>query len=357
MSEKETCIHIEPIKSDSEQHNKRLKKLDYVREDLQHLNESWEIDSISNRLEEAKKVCKEKTGRKMQSKAAPIRDGVVVIKEDTTIEELKNFAKILEDKWGIKCFQIHTHKDEGYKNAKVWTPNLHAHMIFDWTNYKTGKSIKLSRGQYAEMQTILAKTLGMKRGQSSDKKHLNALQFKVQEEEKRLAELYVKLEKGYDDYDQMILETENLVIEKYKKNTEISKLEMRISELEGKKQPLEDEINNLSSELSELHQKYADSRFDKKYQDMQIIQNELLLFEREKKALQNKITELSQISEKAEELKAELEKEVENLKLNLKAYKNTEKVLETLKNERMKIVEEQKKKINPPGRQNRGMKI
>ena len=26
----------------------------------------------------------------------------------------------------------HIHKDEGYMNAKQWTPNLHAHVVFDW---------------------------------------------------------------------------------------------------------------------------------------------------------------------------------------------------------------------------------
>lgn len=40
-----------------------------------------------------------------------------------------------------------------------------------------------------EMQTLLAKCLEMERGIASDKKHLSSLQFKVEAEQKRLAEL------------------------------------------------------------------------------------------------------------------------------------------------------------------------
>ena len=36
--------------------------------------------------------------------------------------------------------QIHIHKDEGYMNARKWTPNLHAHVVFDWTQ-PNGKAV------------------------------------------------------------------------------------------------------------------------------------------------------------------------------------------------------------------------
>ncbi|MGL5959083.1 MAG: hypothetical protein ACRCZZ_10950, partial [Phocaeicola sp.] len=65
-----------------------------------------------------------------------------------------------------------------------WKSNLHAHMVFDWTQ-ENGKSCKLNKQDMAEMQTILADCLGMERGKSSDVKHLNAVQFKNEQEEKR----------------------------------------------------------------------------------------------------------------------------------------------------------------------------
>ena len=47
------------------------------------------------------------------------------------MQELQQFAAVCKERFGIEAFQIHIHKDEGYMNAKQWTPNLHAHVVFD----------------------------------------------------------------------------------------------------------------------------------------------------------------------------------------------------------------------------------
>ncbi|MEO3610592.1 plasmid recombination protein, partial [Phocaeicola vulgatus] len=167
-----TSIHVQAVKPGSEIHNFREKELDYVRPELSHLNESWVGDSISHRLESAKQRYLDTVGQKMQAKAAPIREGVIVIKQETTMQELQQFATVCKERFGIEAFQIHIHKDEGYMNAKQWTPNLHAHVVFDWTQ-PNGKSVRLSRDDMAELQTIASETLGMERGVSSDRKHLS----------------------------------------------------------------------------------------------------------------------------------------------------------------------------------------
>ena len=74
-----TSIHVQAVKPGSEIHNFREKELDYVRPELSHLNESWVGDSISHRLESAKQRYLDTVGQKMQAKAAPIREGVIVI--------------------------------------------------------------------------------------------------------------------------------------------------------------------------------------------------------------------------------------------------------------------------------------
>lgn len=190
-----TSIHIEPCKiGSSEQHNQRLKHLDYVRPDLSHQNERWVgVADLPAHLNDLKTLVKDKTGRKMQAKATPIREGVVVIKQDTTIEQLKGFATAIEQRWGIKTLQIYTHKDEGHTDSDgSWKPNLHAHIVFDWVNHDTGKSIKLSKQDMAEMQTMVADCLEMVRGESSDITHLGAIQYKTQAEEQRLRTLKEK---------------------------------------------------------------------------------------------------------------------------------------------------------------------
>lgn len=93
--------------------------------------------------------------------------GGVVIEPGTSMQQLKNFADKLNERWGIKTIQIHTHKDEGYTpedKPGEWKPKLHAHMIFDWTD-DTGKSSKLKKQDLAEMQTVLAECLSMERAE------------------------------------------------------------------------------------------------------------------------------------------------------------------------------------------------
>lgn len=186
-----TSIHIKPCKIGSaEEHNHRLKALDYVRADLTKFNENWTDGiSLSQHLENIKRLTKEKTGRKMQAKATPIREGVIVVKETTTLADLKRFTQECEKRWGIRALQISNHKDEGHMRDKEWKPNYHAHVIFDFTDRTTGKSIKLSRQDMAQMQTLLADTLQMERGKSSDLKHLDAIQYKNEQEKKRSKEI------------------------------------------------------------------------------------------------------------------------------------------------------------------------
>jgi hypothetical protein len=181
-----TSIHYSPVKPSSESHNKREKQLDYVRSDLSYLNERIELDTIANRLSLIKHIVKAKTGRKLQNKATPIREAVVVVKESTTMNELKTLADEFRNRWGIDTFQIHLHKDEGHWRNGEWKGNYHAHFVTDFIDHKTGKSIKLNRLDMSEMQTITAAVLGMERGSSSDKKHLNAIQFKIKAEQERL---------------------------------------------------------------------------------------------------------------------------------------------------------------------------
>jgi len=184
----QTSIHVQPVKGGSEQHNKREKELDYIRPELSHLNEYWEKDTQTDRLENIKSRYLKSTGQKMQAKATPIREAVVVIKSETTMEDLKRLSDAYLQRFGIDTFQIAIHKDEGYPKGE-WKPNLHAHLVFDWTDQETGKSLKLKRQDMVEMQTITAEVLQMDRGVSSDKQHLTAQQYKSFAEEAKLRRL------------------------------------------------------------------------------------------------------------------------------------------------------------------------
>lgn len=237
-----TSIHIKPcVIGSAEEHNQRLKKLDYVRADLSHLNESWtDGKTLSEHLEEIKSRTKQLTGRKLQDKATPIKEGVIVIDKSTSMEHLKYFASNVEKKWGIRTIQIHIHKDEGHMKAKDWKPNLHAHIVFDWTNHQTGKSIKLNRDDMVAMQDILAESLQLQRGKSSDKKHLTALQFKNKAEEERLSEIKKQTEQEINN-----LEEINKDLQKSQKELQEAKEAYRVGNIVN---------NNLKAEISQKKQ-------------------------------------------------------------------------------------------------------
>lgn len=186
-----TSINLQPCKQSSELHNKRLKTLDYVRPDLSQKNEWWSaVPSLGELRSEISKIVKAKTGRKMQAKAEPLREGVVVIQDCTTMEQLKELGRRLQERFGVTPVQIAIHRDEGHydKGTGEWKPNLHAHIVFDWYDHSTGKSIKTTKLDAVEMQTITAETLGMERGVSSDKKHKSARQFKAEAQARELDE-------------------------------------------------------------------------------------------------------------------------------------------------------------------------
>jgi hypothetical protein len=84
----------------------------------------------------------------------PVREAVVVIKENTTMQDLHNLSKRLEEELKIRIFQIAIHKDEGHfdKETKEWKPNYHAHLVADWQDLETGKTLKHQSFHYSKMQ-------------------------------------------------------------------------------------------------------------------------------------------------------------------------------------------------------------
>jgi len=179
-----TSIHFVPVKSGSEIHNLREKELDYVIKELTPNNEHWvdpryEGQTLADIRKEIADRYQTHVGQKMQAKAAPIREAVIVIKPDTTMADLQLLAKQLEKEFGIKCIQLHIHRDEGFSkdNPDPSKLNLHAHFVADWT-HANGTSLRLTPQDTSKMQTIGAECLKMERGSSSNIKHLNAVQYK-----------------------------------------------------------------------------------------------------------------------------------------------------------------------------------
>jgi len=210
-----TSINIKPcLVTSSGAHNRRLaeylanirKEKIYIRTDLMAKNETWVSPELGDTsLEEHNRqiaaMVKKKTGRAMQTKdrervnkktgkvtvvrgSTPIKEGVVVIKEDTTMEQLRHFCEVCKERWGITPLQIFIHRDEGHyetpNDKTTWKPNYHAHIVWDWMDHDTGKSCKLLPQDMSEMQTLLAECLEMQRGISkkiTGKEHLERTDY------------------------------------------------------------------------------------------------------------------------------------------------------------------------------------
>ncbi|BBQ06398.1 hypothetical protein [Elizabethkingia anophelis] len=277
-----TSINFKAVKSDSETHNFRKKTFDYIRKDLTPKNEYWQEQKIADRLQKIETYCKEKSGRKLQKNAMPIREAVVVIKENTTMQDLHNLSKKLEEELKIRIFQIAIHKDEGHydKDTKEWKPNYHAHLVADWQDLQTGKTLKHQSFHYSKMQDITAECLGMERGISKNgTQRLEAVEFKIkkiEEEIKILEERKNNLQSEIDSKKEMefiVKETDFLgfqriksdkTIENYQKalksnnlrllknKTELESKEKQITELKTKIESLQKEVFFFKSKNSTL---------------------------------------------------------------------------------------------------------
>ena len=276
-----TSINFKVAKSDSEIHNFRKKSFDYIRKDLTHKNEYWMEQKIADRLLKIESYCKEKSGRKLQKNAMPIREAVVVIKENTTMQDLQNLSKRLEEELKIRIFQIAIHKDEGHydKDTKEWKPNYHAHLVADWQDLQTGKTLKHQSFHYSKMQDFAAECLEMERGISGSLARLEAVEFKIKKKEedlKILEERYSQMQQEMESKkaeDLIVKESDFLgfqkiktdkTIENYKKaiktnniqllknKTELEYKEKQIVELKTKIESLKKEVSFFKSKNSAL---------------------------------------------------------------------------------------------------------
>ena len=229
-----SSIHIKPCRvTSSGAHNRRTaeymrnigKSQIYIVPELTSNNEQWINPSFGSpdlqvHYENIKQMVKEKTGRAMQEKererkgkngkiikvagCSPIREGVLLIRPDTTLADVRKFGEECQRRWGITPLQIFLHKDEGhwlngqpeaedresFKVGNRWfKPNYHAHIVFDWMNHETGKSRKLNDEDMAAMQTLASNILLMERGQAkavTGKEHLERNDFIIKKQKAEL---------------------------------------------------------------------------------------------------------------------------------------------------------------------------
>ena len=398
-----TSINIKPCNiGSSEAHNWRTaeylanirKEKFYIRTDLMAGNETWVAPDFSeatltDRYNQIAAMVKEKTGRAMQTKdrervnkktgkvtivrgSTPLKEGVVVIKEDTTMEQLRKFCEVCNERWGVTALQVFIHRDEGHYGTPgdnaTWKPNLHAHIVWDWMNHDTGKSCKLDEKAMSEMQTVLAECLEMERGTSkavTGKEHLERTDFIIakqkQEAERAKAEKEAALAaKEKAETERQTIEDENKVKEQYRQSldTEIADKERQLKDERrakmdsildsvgslvgvGKSAAMEKEIARLKAENERIRKAFpnavknkveemtraliAEKRKAEAERDRTLMQNRSLVIERDKAVRQlqeQQANEQQHIRQTVSQATAEKDKTIRLLQDALKASRD-----------------------------------
>ncbi len=398
-----TSINIKPCNlGSSSPHNKRSaeylanirKEKFYIRTDLMAKNEMWVSSqlgdtSLTDYYNQIAAMVKEKTGRAMQTKdrervnkktgkvtivrgSTPLKEGVVVIKEDTTMEQLQKFCKVCNERWGVTALQVFIHRDEGHYGIPgdntTWKPNLHAHIVWDWMNLDTGKSCKLDEKAMSEMQTVLAECLEMERGISKDitgKEHLERTDFilakQKQEAEQAKAEKEAALAaKEKAEKERQTIEGENKAKEQYRQSLdcEIADKERQLKDERkakmdsildsvgslvgvGKSAAIEKENAKLKAENERMKKDFAEAVKDKAEErtkalaaekqkaeserDRALVQSRSLAIERDKAVRQlqeQKDGERQRISQAVSQATAEKDKTIRLLQSTLKASRH-----------------------------------
>ena len=134
-----------------------------------------------------------KTGKKKKRPGwSPIREAVIPIKADTTLEDFDKLVAWLRQK-GVEVIRLDLHKDEGYENLTGKRKmNYHAHLVVDWIDHKTANTAKLTPADMSEFQTMCALSLDMERGTPktvTNKEHLNSAEYREKAAERHLAEM------------------------------------------------------------------------------------------------------------------------------------------------------------------------
>lgn len=335
----QTSINIQACKvTASERHNKREKALSYTRPELSHLNE-W-YNTLDVHLvaynEQMKKLVKEKTGRKMQEKSRALYEAVVVIREDTTMDDIKKLAEAMHDRWGFHFVQLAVHKDEGsWKKDGTWKANYHAHMVFDKIDHETGKTIKTTAKDTAEMQDMCARILQMERGKRGSKaQHLDALEYKVKVQEKRaaLAEhaqkaAEEKQEAASERAKEIAIKNADAVFKLQNKNAELTRTAKEVENLRSQMQfckgivdsrtkrieALRSEISGLSEQKNEVLELIGQKEQLKKdvlslecsqqetQMELDVLNGEVFMKEKSRDILQGEVQELTQERDKAKQ--------------------------------------------------------
>jgi hypothetical protein len=357
-------INFQTATTHTNNHMNRKSKVNYLIKHNLGVNQYRHYANENEALERAEKLTKEKTKRSMQKLAKEnfVQEAVLNLNEHHNIEDVENVFNKLQEKYGgFEVFNIAVHKDEGVfvnskydiskltydsinqkwtnsegvdltnevisvapnrdifynKDDKTWysskdfqTPidtnklqkhmNYHAHITFTKFDFNKGKNVRLQKKDMQDIQTLVAETLGMERGEKgSNRNRLNHWQLKKQNDTLNAR----KVEQKAINTKLLATQTnlKNAIKAQRDKLKKIKAKREQYKELEQLNRDLKEQIKNRDLTILELQKKFDKLNEDKK-----------LINERESKNKQNRHDDM------LDELKITYEQTIEDLKLKNK---------------------------------------
>lgn len=124
---------------------------------LDRTEEFWQCDTSDDRYDTIMKDIVKVTGLSASKNMKPIREGVFLVNDDTTIDDLRKLAELIRKQYKIDCFQI-----------AIERPSNTVHMLFDFNDRETAKSIVLNRSQHIALSAMILRCLHLPRPECSE---------------------------------------------------------------------------------------------------------------------------------------------------------------------------------------------
>ena len=302
-----SSIHIETSSAGALIHNERVFSPDYLISNNKNINEYKSYTNLH--ISELEKRAKEdyqkysKNNRKLPSNATLIKEAIINLNENHTLQDLEKVKQTLENEYGYKISNMSIHRDEGYiytdkKNYTMgrnqfknldetphiaeldkdnkfyeWTlqnnnwikgdeikdykinHNYHAHIVmlnYDFTKHRT---IRNNLKDLSKMQTLVAKDLNMERGKCSSTVEANRIGVEVEQSRKRLNIKEYKIQKRKEN--ELKKENEELKKEIYnfrEMQKSITALELTSDE-KKELHRLNSQVKNQAATIEELQKK------------------------------------------------------------------------------------------------------
>ncbi len=303
-----SSIHIGTSSSGALIHNERIFSPDYLISNDKKINEYKSYTDLHiSELENLAKIDYQKhsiNNRKLPKTATLIKEAILNLNENHTLQDLEKVKDTLEKEYGYKISNISIHKDEGYiytstknytmgknqfknleetphiaeldlKDNKFYEWNLnnnkwvkgdeikdykieknyHAHIVMLNYDFSKHRTIRNNLKDLSKMQTLVAKDLNMERGKCSSIVEAKRIGVEVEQSRKRINIKEYKVQKRKEN--ELLKEVKELKKELYNfKDMQKTITALELTSDEKKElHSLNSKVKNQAATIEELNKK------------------------------------------------------------------------------------------------------